>query len=280
MKLAYLLAEVEDELVELNVYGLDGSVKEKIEAPKVFEVPYRPDVINRVFWAVFTHRLQPQGRDPLAGKRTTAESRGVGLGIARLARVKGGGPRAGQAAGVAGVVKGRQAHPPKAEKIIWKDINKKERWLATASAIAATSLKDIVAARGHKIDKIPSLPLIVSEEIEGISKLKDLKPVLTNLGLMDDVLRAQNGVKRRSGKPRMRGRTKRVPKGPLFVVSEKKGLEKATANLPGVECVLAKDLSILHLAPGGQAGRLVVWSKAALQSLPKGVLKVGERVAA
>ncbi len=267
-------------LAELNVYGLDGSVIGKLEAPKVFEVPFRPDVIRRVFWSLFTHRLQPQGRDPLAGERTTAISRGVGLGIARLARVKGGGPRAGQAAGVASVVKGRQAHPPKAEKIIWKDVNKKERWLATASAVAATSLKDIVAARGHKVDKIPSLPLIVSEEVETIRRLRDLKPVLTNLGLMDDILRAQDGVKRRSGKPRMRGRTKRVPKGPLFVVSAKKGLEKAVANLPGVDCVLAKDLSILQLAPGGQAGRLVVWSRLALQSLPKGVSKVGERFAA
>ncbi|MEM3387112.1 MAG: 50S ribosomal protein L4 [Nitrososphaerales archaeon] len=264
---------------ELNVYGLDGSVIAKLEAPKVFNTPFRPDVIRRVFWALFTHRLQPQGRDPLAGERTTAISRGVGLGIARLARVKGGGPRAGQAAGVAGVVKGRQAHPPKAEKIIWKDVNEKEKWLATASAAAATALRNIVVARGHKVDKVPSLPLIVSEEIETISKLKDLKPVLTSLGLMDDVLRAQNGVKRRSGKPRMRGRTKRVPKGPLFVVAEKRGLEKATANLPGVECVLAKDLSVLQLAPGGQAGRLVVWSKAALQSLPKGVLEVSERFA-
>lgn len=265
---------------ELSVYGLDGTVVGKLEAPMVFSTPFRPDIIRRVFWALHTHRLQPQGRDPLAGKRTTATSRGVGLGIARLARVKGGGPRAGQAAGVAGVVKGRQAHPPKAEKVIWKAVNKKERWLATASAIAATSLREVVAARGHKVDKIPSLPLIVSEEVETISRLKDLKPVLTNLGLMDDVLRVQNGVKRRSGKPRMRGRTKRVPTGPLFVVAEKRGLEKASANLPGVECVLAKDLSVLHLAPGGHAGRLVVWSRAALQSLPRGVLQVGERFAA
>jgi large subunit ribosomal protein L4e len=267
-------------LVEANVYGLDGSVIGKIELPEVFETPFRPDVIQRVFWALFTHHLQPQGRDPLAGKRTTAESRGVGLGIARLARVKGGGPRAGQAAGVASVVKGRQAHPPKAEKIIWKAINKKERRLATASAIAATALKDVVAARGHKVDKIPTLPLIVSEEIESISKVKDLLPVLEVLGLMDDVGRSREGIKTRSGKPRMRGRTKRIPKGPLFVVAETKGLEKAVENLPGAECVVAKDLSVLHLAPGGHAGRLVVWSRAALQSLPKGVLEVCKKVAA
>jgi large subunit ribosomal protein L4e len=176
------------------------------------------------------------------------------------------------------VVKGRQAHPPKAEKIIWKAINKKERWLATASAIAATALRDAVVARGHKADKIPALPLIVSEEIEAISKVNDLRQVLEALGLMDDVSRAQDGVKHRSGKPRMRGRAKRVPKGPLFVVAEARGLEKAVRNLPGVECVLAKDLSVLHLAPGGHGGRLVVWSRAALHSLPRGVLEVCKKV--
>lgn len=267
-------------LAEANVYGLDGSVIGKLDLPPVFDTPFRPDLIRRVFWALFTHHLQPKGRDPLAGMRTTALSRGVGLGIARLARVKGGGPRAGQAAGVASVVKGRQAHPPKAEKNIWKAVNKKERWLATASAIAATALREVVASRGHRVDKAPSLPLIVSEEIESISKIKDLRQALESLGIMDDVRRAQDGVKRRSGKPRMRGRTKRTPKGPLFVVAEAKGLEKAIENLPGVECVLAKDLSVLHLAPGGQAGRLVVWSRGALNSLPKGVLEVGSRFAA
>ena len=267
-------------LVEASVYGLDGSAIGKLELPAVFNAPFRPDVIQRVFWSLFTHRLQPQGRDPLAGMRTTALSRGVGLGIARLARVKGGGPRAGQAAGVASVVKGRQAHPPKVEKVIWKAANRKERWLATASAIAATALRDVVASRGHKVDKVPSLPLIVSEEIESISKIKDLRHALEALGIMNDVRRAQNGVKRKSGKPRMRGRTKRTPRGPLFVVAEARGLEKAVQNLPGVECVLAKDLSVLHLAPGGQAGRLVVWSRDALNSLPKGVLEVSGRFAA
>jgi len=130
------------------------------------------------------------------------------------------------------------------------------------------------------VDKIPALPLIVSEEIESISRVKDLRPTLQALGLIDDLKRTQDGIKRRSGKARMRGRTKRTPKGPLFVIAEAKGLEKAVGNLPGVECVLAKDLSVLHLAPGGYAGRLVVWSKAALNSLPKGVLEVCKKFAA
>ena len=102
------------------VFGLDGEVKKNVRLPKVFETPFRPDLINRVFWAMFTHSLQPKGTDPLAGERTSARSWGVGHGVSRIARVKGERhPRAGMAAGVAGVVKGRAAHPPKAEKVIY-----------------------------------------------------------------------------------------------------------------------------------------------------------------
>jgi len=72
-----------------KIFDLAGKPVGKIKLPRVFETPYRPDVIKRAVLASQSHRFQPQGRNPMAGKRTTAESRGVGLGLARVPRLKG-----------------------------------------------------------------------------------------------------------------------------------------------------------------------------------------------
>jgi len=87
----------------------------------------------------------------MAGKRTTAESRGTGMALARIPREKGG---SGKAKFAPGTVGGRQAHPPKAATRIVKNIPKKEKQLALFSAIAATSNKETVQARGHKIETV------------------------------------------------------------------------------------------------------------------------------
>ena len=78
----------------VKIFDLQGKPVDKLVLPDVFETPIRPDVIKRAVLAVQSSRLQPQGRDPMAGKRTSAESRGTGMGIARVPRVKGGGGRA------------------------------------------------------------------------------------------------------------------------------------------------------------------------------------------
>lgn len=256
-------------MTRVPVFGLDGSKVSEVELPPVFRVKVMPRVIERVFWAIFTHKLQPKGTDPMAGKRTSAESMGVGYGIARVARVKGRGyPRAGQAAGVAGVVGGRRAHPPRVEKNIYKQVNKKERRLATASAIAATAIKELVESRGHRLSSVPHVPLVVDDRIEEVSKSSELRGVLRKLGLWDDIerLRARSI---RCGKSRWRGRPRKIGSGPLIVVARDKGISKAARNFPGVDVVLAKDLSVLHLAPGGKPGRLTVWSVSSLNALPK-----------
>ena len=34
-------------MTKVNLYALDGTVKEKIDLPKIFETPYRPDIIKK-----------------------------------------------------------------------------------------------------------------------------------------------------------------------------------------------------------------------------------------
>ena len=161
-----------------EIFDLKGESTGKITLPKIFSTPLRPDVIKRAVLAIQSSRIQPQGRDPMAGKRTTAESRGTGMAMARVPRIKGGG---GKAAFAPSTVKGRQPHPPRAEKKILKSIPKKEAKLALFSAIAATAQKDTVASRGHKIEDVLQIPLIVDNAIEGLTKAKDVEETLTNL---------------------------------------------------------------------------------------------------
>ena len=59
----------------------------------------------------------------MAGKKTTAESRGTGSATARVPRMKSG---AGRAAFAPSTVKGRQPHPPKVEKRILEPFQRRK----------------------------------------------------------------------------------------------------------------------------------------------------------
>ena len=252
----------------LPVYGLDGEIVGKAEFPKVFLTPIRPDVVKRAVLAIQSRRFQPQGRDPMAGKRTTAESRGVGLGIARIPRVKGEGtPRAGQGAFIPGTVGGRVAHPPTPEKVIVKRINRKEKRLALKSALAATAKKELVEKRGHRVSNIPILPIVVKDDIEKVSTTRRLKDVFKALGLKEELERIHNSRRIRAGKGKRRGRRFKHAKGPLLIVGEDKVLRRAASNIPGVDVVTPKSLNVELLAPGTHLGRLTILSESALREI-------------
>jgi len=52
----------------------------------------------------------------------------------------------------------------------------------------------------------------------------------------------------------------------------------AAKNIPGVDLVSAKDVSVIHLAPGGVPGRLTVWSKSSISTLEERLKKWVRRV--
>ena len=244
--------------MKIPVYNLVGEELRKIDLPSIFNVPVRKDLIERLFFYQFTHRLQPKGRYKYAGREMSAEYFGVGLGIARVPRYKNP-PLRGVGAMVAMARGGRRPHSPTAEKNIYKRINKKELKLAIASAIASTAKKELVSQRGHVVDNIPYFPLIVDTELSSISKASEMREIFKNLGLWDDILRVRNRVKIVGGKASWRGRRKKLGVGPLIVYREDGGITKAVRNFPGVEAVHVDQLTLLHLAPGGVPGRLTVW---------------------
>jgi large subunit ribosomal protein L4e len=252
----------------IDIYDLDGKPKGKMALPKVFEAPLRPDVISKTVIAVQSHRFQPQGRDPMAGKRTTAESFGVGRNLARIPRVRGERhPRAGSGAFAPSTVGGRLTHPPTPQKRLRKRSNKRESSLALASAIAATANKEIVQRRGHRIDAVPSLPLVIGDDVEGVKETKDAKELLKKLGLWNDVERVIGSIKRRSGRASLRGRGRKMARGPLIVCVEDRGMINAFRNIPGVDTVRASDLNVEHLAPGTHPGRLTLWTESAVKAI-------------
>jgi large subunit ribosomal protein L4e len=249
-------------MVKVNVYGTDGSSSEKIDLPEIFNTPYRPDIIRKSFNVLRSNERQPYGAHPLSGTRHATASVGKGRGMSRVPRLTSG----RRAALAPCVVGGRRAHPPKPEKN-WKEkINKKEKLLAKKSAIAATADKETVIKRGHKFKDNITLPIIVDDKFEKLKKTKDVIDALDKIGIYDDVLRASNGKHIRAGKGKSRGRKYKNPKS-LLIVTIKEDIEKSSRNLSGVEVVKPNDVNIKHLAPGGNAGRLTIFTKSALKEI-------------
>lgn len=258
--------------MKVHVYSIEGKPVDEIELPPIFNEELRPYVIRRAVLAHQTARLRPWGVDAMAGKRTSAETWGKGHGVARVRRVKGSRyPAAGKGAFAPHTVGGRRAHPPKVQKVLREHINRKERRIAIRSSIAATKEKRQVRSRGHLVDDIAELPLVVSDEIEGIKKVGRIKEVFHKLGLWRDVERAIDSKKVRAGRGKMRGRHYRQAVGPLVVVGQDKGIKLGASNLPGVEVVTVNNLNSERLAPGGVPGRLTLWTKSAIQKLTGGL---------
>lgn len=247
------------------VYNANGEVVEELALPEIFYAPVRADLIRRAFLSAFTAALQPKGRDPLAGKRTTAKYWGVGYGLARVPRLPNGTARF-----VVSTRKGHIAFPPRPDRNIWERINKKERIEAIISAIAATARAELVRSRGH-VFSAERLPIIVANEVEdAVAKASSARELLEKLGIWEDVVRSREGTGIRAGRGKMRGRKYVEPRSALFVLtSYEKPLAKAIRNMPGVDIATPNNLGILHLAPGGVPGRLTVFSKQALEEISR-----------
>jgi large subunit ribosomal protein L4e len=245
--------------MKIPVFNLQKEKTNEIELPKVFNTPVRHDVIKRAVVSLQSRRFQSQGRDAMAGKRTTAESRGTGHGIARVPRLRG----SNRAAFGVSIVGGHASFPPISKKKIIKRINKKENRLAIRSGIAATAVKKLVEKRGHKVQKVELFPIVVSDELESLKKTRDVKDFLENMDLWKDIERADRR-KVRAGKGKMRGRKHKKGKGPLIVVSENNGIVYAARNIPGVDIVEVNNLNVELLAPGAHPGRLTIWTMSAI----------------
>ncbi|XP_060176570.1 large ribosomal subunit protein uL4z-like [Lycium barbarum] len=253
----------------IQTFDNDMSTDAAIPLPSVMKSPIRPDIVTYVHSNISKNARQPYAVSKKAGHQTSAESWGTGRAVSRIPRVPGGGThRAGQAAFGNMCRGGRMFAPTK----IWRRWHRKipvnQKRYAVASAIAASSVPSLVMARGHRIESVPELPLVVSDSVEGIDKTSNAIKALKQIGAYGDAEKAKDSRAIRPGKGKMRNRRYISRKGPLIVYgTEGAKLVKAFRNIPGVEICHVDRLNLLKLAPGGHLGRFIVWTKSAYEKL-------------
>ncbi len=263
--------------MKLKILTKEGTEKGSQDLPNQFSETVRPDIIKRAVLSLQSIRRQKYGANPEAGMRSSSilskrrrKYRGMyGHGISRTPRkiMSSRGTQFNWVGAFApNTVGGRRAHPPKAEKGWAQKINKKERRMAIRSALAATVNKELVAERGHIVPD--NYPFVLESGLESLDKTKQVVDALKKLGFEKELERSSK-KRIRAGRGKLRGRKYKKSIGPLIVISKECKLEKAAKNIPGVKVVKINALNAELLAPGAVAGRVTLYTQAALERLDK-----------
>lgn len=253
----------------VSVYSKTGAsqIVDSVPLPAVFTAPIRDDIVQFVHANMNKNRRQAHGVFHKAGMQHAAESWGTGRAVARIPRIGGSGTsRSGQGAFGNQCRKGRMFAPLKTYRRWHRKINTTQRRHAVAAAVAATAVTPLVLARGHRVMDAPELPLVVDSL--NVDTTKALLTSLKNLGAAEDLKRARDSKKVRTGQGKLRNSRYVLRRGPLIVYGEENEKVKQVArNLPGVDYVNVHRLNLLQLAPGGHLGRFVIWTREAFKAL-------------
>ncbi|KAI5180710.1 large subunit ribosomal protein L4e [Nematocida sp. AWRm80] len=254
---------------KVEYYELNGKdCYKKAELPEVFKVPIRGELVSEIHGRIRKNSRQPYAVDPLAGMRHSAHSWGTGRALARVPRVSGGGTqRAGQGAFANFCRKGRMASPTSILRRWTRQSTQTTRRHVGAMAVAATAVQPLVESRGHLISSLKSIPLVVSDKLESISKTKEGLKVLENFSLTAEINRVKESKTLRRGKGKARNRRYVYRKGLLVIYKNDNGICRAFRNIKGVDLMQVDRLDVLELAPGGHLGRLVMWTESAFERL-------------
>jgi len=249
--------------------AVEGKKANSLPLPDVLRAPIRPDVVRSVHSSLSRNKRQPYAVSRRAGHQTSAESWGTGRAVSRIPRVPGGGThRAGQGAFGNMCRGGRMFAPTKTWRKWHRRVNIHLRRSAMVSALAASSVPSLVMARGHRIESVPEMPLVLSDSVESVEKTSSAIKILKQVGAFPDAEKAKDSVQIRPGKGKMRNRRYINRKGPLIVYgTEGSKIVKAFRNIPGVDVANVERLNLLKLAPGGHLGRFIIWTKSAFEKL-------------
>lgn len=141
--------------------------------PAVFSTGIRTDIVNFVHSNINKNRRQGHAVNYRAGMKHSAESWGTGRAVSRIPRVGGSGTsRSGQGAFGNMCRKGRMFAPIRIWRKWHAKTNLKQRRYAVATALAASAILPLVQARGHRVDNVPELPLVVNGSAEKIERTK------------------------------------------------------------------------------------------------------------
>ena len=235
--------------------------------PGVFTAPIRNDVVHFVHTQLAKNRRQGHAVFHQAGQEHSAESWGTGRAVARIPRISGSGTsRSGQATFGNMCRKARMFAPLK----IWRKWHRKcnitQRRHAVAAALAASACTPLVMARGHRVQGVPELPLVIDNL--NAPNTKSLLTTLKAYGAGDDLAKVRKSKQIRSGAGKYRNSRYVMGKGPLIVYgNDSETVKRMAKNLPGVDSCNVNRLNILQLAPGGHLGRFVIFTKDAFKAL-------------
>ncbi|CAJ0934886.1 unnamed protein product [Ranitomeya imitator] len=253
----------------ISVYSEKGEVSGKnVTMPAVFKAPIRPDIVNFVHTNLRKNSRQPYAVSERAGHQTSAESWGTGRAVARIPRVRGGGThRSGQGAFGNMCRGGRMFAPTKTWRRWHRRVNVTQKRYAVCSALAASALPALVMSKGHRIEEVPEVPLVVEDKVENYKKTKEAVLLLKKLKAWNDIKKVYASQRIRAGKGKMRNRRRIQRRGPCVIYNEDNGIVKAFRNIPGITLLGVNKLNLLRLAPGGHVGRFCIWTESAFRKL-------------
>lgn len=259
--------------MKTKLYDKTGKEKKEIELPKNFSQKPREDILLKVFEAQKLETSQSYGIMPGAGAgysasgivrhRRHAWKSAYGKGISRIPRKimsRSGSSFNWIGATISSTRGGRNPHGPRAEKNVFKKINKKEFLIALNTSLIGTIDKDLIEKKYNK--KISS-GFVFSEELLSL-KTKDFLEVLKKL-FGDSYEKILKRKKVRAGKGKLRGRKYKSNAGLLFVIGSDEEMKRK-----GITVVKADELRISDLSPNGVPGRITCYSE-------KAIKEIGER---
>merc|ERR1711934_1200644 len=255
----------------VSVYNSDSAKEsgEGVPMPAVFSTPIRNDLVHYVHSQLSKNRRQGHAVFYKAGAEHSAESWGTGRAVARIPRISGSGTsRSGQATFGNMCRKARMFAPLKIWRKWHRKVNITQRRHAVAAALAASAVTPLVIARGHSVNNVPELPLVLGGLTDKEMSTKTLLTALNHHGVGDDLLKVRKSKNTRAGVGKYRNTRYVMRKGPLVVFGdESQAVKLAARNLPGVDSCHVNRLNVLQLAPGGHLGRFVIFTKDAFNGL-------------
>lgn len=246
-----------------------GGAASHTAMPAVFASPIRADLVNFVHTQMAKNHRQAYAVSSEAGHQVAAVSWGTGRAVSRIPRVPGSGTsRSGQGAFGNMCRGGRMFAPTRTWRRWHRKINKNQKRYAVTSALAASAVPSLVQARGHRIEQVPEVPLVVADAaLANLKKTKEAVKLLKSLHAYDDVEKVIASKRIHSGRGKSRNRRYKTRRGPLVVYHGETTMTRAFRNVPGIEFGEVTRLNLLTLAPGGHVGRFIVWTESAFKYL-------------
>merc|ERR1712224_694574 len=234
----------------------------------MFACGVRPDIVAMVHTNLLKNTRQPYAVSSRSGQKVAGKSLGTGRALARIPRLSGGGThRSGQGA-IGNMCRGGRMNAPTK---IWRRWHSKVgvnvKRYAMVSALSASSIPPLVMARGHRIECVPEIPLVLDSSIESVSVTAKALTIINALGCGPEIKRSSASSHIRSGRGKMRNRRFLSCKGPLIIHAHDYGITRAFRNLPGVNVARVEAINLLQIAPGGHLGRFLIWSEPAIASM-------------